>query len=101
MSKTSSSAESNATKERTVNAIQTVTLEVDDAIRLTVKDDGVGFDVSAADRVLSVGLPGMRDRMARLGGSVEILGDPGGTTLVASLPLERAQALAGGARSAA
>ena len=78
-----------------------VTLEVDDAIRLTVKDDGVGFDVSAANRVLSVGLPGMRDRMARLGGSVEIHADPGGTTLVASLPLERAQTLASGARSAA
>jgi signal transduction histidine kinase len=78
-----------------------VTLEVDGAIRLTVKDDGIGFDASAADRVLSVGLPGMRDRMARLGGAVEIYGDPGGTTLIATLPLDRAQAQDGGARTAA
>jgi len=76
-----------------------VTLEVDGDIRLTVKDDGVGFDASTAERVLSVGLPGMRDRMARLGGAVEIYGDPGGTTLVATLPLDRARA--GGARTAA
>ena len=80
-----------------------VTLDVDSAIRLTVKDDGVGFDASASDRVLSVGLPGMRDRMTRLGGAVEIHGDPSGTTLVATLPLERAQSQAqgSGARSAA
>jgi signal transduction histidine kinase len=78
-----------------------VTLKVADSIRLTVKDDGIGFDASAADRVLSVGLPGMRDRMARLGGAVEIRGDPNGTTLVATLPLENAQVQASGARSAA
>ena len=64
-----------------------VVLEVGETIRLTVKDDGIGFDASTADRVLSVGLPGMRERMARLGGTVHIHGDPSGTTLIASLPL--------------
>ena len=38
----------------------------------------------------------MRDRMTRLGGTVEIHGDPGGTTLVASLPLNLAAAMQGG-----
>ena len=78
-----------------------VSLDVDSMARLTVKDDGVGFDATAADRVLSVGLPGMRDRMARLGGTVEIYGDPGGTTLIATVPLEQAHAQDGVARSAA
>lgn len=64
-----------------------VALEVEeDAIRLTVKDDGIGFDESVADQVLGVGLPGMRERMARLGGAVRISGDPAGTTLIARLP---------------
>jgi len=65
-----------------------VVLEVGDAIRLTVQDDGIGLDTSAADTILGVGLPGMRERMARLGGSVQIHGDPRGTTLVATLPLD-------------
>src|SRR5690606_24244319 len=64
-----------------------VRLEVEDgAIELTVKDDGIGFDETVADRLLGVGLPGMRERMARLGGSVTISGNPAGTTLVARLP---------------
>ncbi|MBT2135402.1 PAS domain-containing protein [Croceibacterium sp. LX-88] len=64
-----------------------VALEVrDGVIFLTVKDDGIGFDDSASDRILGVGLPGMRERMARLGGSVVITGDPGGTTLIARIP---------------
>jgi signal transduction histidine kinase len=63
-----------------------VTLEVDDAIRLIVRDDGVGFDVSAAE-ILGVGLPGMRERMARLGGAVDISSNPAGTVLVANIPL--------------
>ncbi|KRA80340.1 PAS domain-containing protein [Altererythrobacter sp. Root672] len=67
-----------------------VALEVrDGTILLTVKDDGIGFDDSASDRILGVGLPGMRERMARLGGSVVINGDPGGTTLVARIPTGR------------
>lgn len=56
------------------------------AIELTVKDDGIGFDEKAAERVLGVGLPGMRERMGRLGGGVAISGDPSGTTLIARLP---------------
>ena len=78
-----------------------VTLEVADTIRLTVKDDGVGFDASAEDTILGVGVPGMRDRMARLGGAVHIQGDPGGTTLVATLPLGEPKAAHGLGRRAA
>jgi signal transduction histidine kinase len=64
-----------------------VTLNVDQtAIQLVVRDDGIGFDDSATEEGLGVGLSGMRDRIARLGGKFEIGGDPGGTTLIATLP---------------
>jgi signal transduction histidine kinase len=66
-----------------------VALELDEtAIRLTVKDDGVGFDESALEGLLGVGLAGMRERIVRLRGTFDIASDPGGTTLVASLPRE-------------
>ncbi len=73
-----------------------IRLEVDDAIRLTVRDDGIGFDASA-DEILGVGLPGMRERMARLGGAVEISSDPAGTVLVANIPLGTTGILRNGA----
>jgi PAS domain S-box-containing protein len=64
-----------------------VTLEVNEtAIRLTVKDDGVGIDEAAAEGLAGVGLLGMRERIKRLGGAFDISGDPGGTVLVATLP---------------
>ncbi|MBI4774302.1 MAG: PAS domain S-box protein [Deltaproteobacteria bacterium] len=56
---------------------------------LTVKDDGVGLgDVSSASH-RGIGLLGMRERVASLGGSIEIRSGRGkGTVLRAELPLE-------------
>jgi two-component system NarL family sensor kinase len=68
-----------------------VRLEVGEAIRLTVKDDGIGFAEAEPD-ILGVGLPGMRERMTRLGGQVRISADPGGTTLTATIPWPAATA---------
>ena len=57
-------------------------------LELIVRDDGVGFDVGAMLRTTSrLGLHGMQERVALLGGSVEILSTPGeGTTVRARLP---------------
>jgi signal transduction histidine kinase len=63
-----------------------VKLEVDSVIRLTVKDDGVGIN-SSEDEILGLGLPGMRERMTRLGGTLKISSDPSGTVLLATIPL--------------
>jgi two-component system, NarL family, sensor kinase len=57
---------------------------------LTVRDDGIGFDVSLADEMKSVGLPGMRERMERLGGEIELSSRPGRTTLIARMPRNNA-----------
>ena len=64
-----------------------VTIAQDDnAIRVSVDDDGCGFDPNA--RKHTFGLLGMAERVKILGGTIEIRSQPGqGTTIAASLPL--------------
>lgn len=57
---------------------------------LTVRDDGRGFDVAAVlrDRERGLGLFGMQERMALVGGSLSVRSRPGaGTEVVAKVPL--------------
>jgi PAS domain S-box-containing protein len=67
----------------------------DSALQLLVQDDGVGFDVRAAmSRAgvdASLGLQGMQERAAALGGIVDIKSQPGnGVEVLASFPLAQA-----------
>lgn len=56
-----------------------------------VADDGEGFDVEKAMDRGGIGLFGMRERAAMVGGSVVIDSDPGtGTTVTASVPVDTA-----------
>lgn len=56
------------------------------SIHLQVRDDGRGFDPS--DKHMGLGIAGMRERAASLGGKVTIVSQPGhGTTVEACLPL--------------
>jgi signal transduction histidine kinase len=72
-----------------------VTLEVgvhEDQLRLTVRDDGVGFDLEAERRRAraggSLGLLSLEERAALGGGALAIDSAPGrGTTLVLTLPV--------------
>jgi signal transduction histidine kinase len=83
-------------KAGTLSVDMTVT---DAALRATVSDDGIGFDVAgtlhrAADEEntspVGVGLISMRERLALLGGTVTISSEIGvGTTVEARLPLSR------------
>lgn len=58
-----------------------------EAVQLTVEDDGKGFDPSA-DAGEHIGLAGMRERMELLGGSLRVETGPGeGTTIHARLPV--------------
>jgi signal transduction histidine kinase len=66
-----------------------VTLAVDEAtIQLEVLDDGIGIDEAHLPTLeqLGVGLSGMRDRLTRLGGSLQLFGGSWGTTLLATVP---------------
>lgn len=54
------------------------------AVRLVVTDDGHGFDPTA--RSDGFGLGGMRDRLALVGGALDVSSSESGTTLIATLP---------------
>ncbi|CAN7441006.1 cache domain-containing protein [Variovorax sp. LjRoot290] len=60
----------------------------DDRVRLEVADDGVGFDVEAMqlDPKRGIGLRNMRERVASVGGRLEMRSGSGGTTIVADVP---------------
>jgi two-component system NarL family sensor kinase len=62
-----------------------------DCAMLTVRDDGVGFDVAGllrgpASVASGIGLRSIREQAAALGGRSEIQSGPAGTTLVVSVP---------------
>jgi len=60
---------------------------VDDTWRLDITDDGKGFDMAEADRPTSLGLIGMKERAARLGGQLTMESSPGkGTRVRAEVP---------------
>ena len=62
---------------------------IGDVVTLDVRDDGVGFTVSESDAAAppGFGLSGMRQRVARVAGSLAIESEPGGgTALSARVP---------------
>ena len=52
------------------------------AIQLQVSDDGIGFDPENPSETSGLGLRGMRERVQRLGGAVQIASAPGKGTKV-------------------
>jgi signal transduction histidine kinase len=70
-----------------------VSLRDGDALRLEVRDEGVGFDPSLGAG--NGGLRNMRDRLEAVGGTLVVDSAPGhGTRVVGTVPLERAPAAA-------
>jgi len=64
----------------------------DDRLRVSVRDDGKGFDVAVATREAiargSLGLLGMQERVGLAGGRLNVSSRPGeGSTIVAEFPL--------------
>jgi signal transduction histidine kinase len=70
-----------------------VTLQAGDPLRLTVTDDGIGFDAEAALRDgHGFGLESMQERARTVGGTLSIWSGPGqGAEISATLPRDRAQ----------
>ncbi|MHA7682379.1 cache domain-containing protein [Cupriavidus sp. PET2-C1] len=66
------------------------------ATRLTVQDDGAGFDVARMqlDPKRGIGLRNLRERIAALGGEFDIVSGPGSTRLSAAVPVVPAQSAA-------
>jgi PAS domain S-box-containing protein len=82
-------AVSNAARHGSASGVR-ISLERDGGgLRLDVTDDGCGFDTSRIRRAPGhLGLSGIRERAALLGGRAEIVSHPGrGTRVAVSLPL--------------
>ena len=53
-----------------------------DSLRVTIQDDGSGFDVNSSDRRAGLGLLSMRERAASIGATLEIISRPGSGTAI-------------------
>lgn len=79
----------NVVKHAGASRVEVGIVETDDEVAITIRDDGHGFDPEHANG--GFGLLGMRERVALLGGRLEIdSADGRGTTLTAQLPVRRA-----------
>jgi signal transduction histidine kinase len=66
-------------------------LRAEDKVRLTVSDDGVGFDPARNGNGFGVGLVNMRERVRQLSGNLEVESEVGrGTTVRAEVPFRGA-----------
>jgi len=77
----------NARKHARASRIEVGLVAGDGAVRVTVTDDGIGFDPEAAPD--GFGLPGRRDRLASVGGSLSVTSAAGeGTRLTAEVRVQ-------------
>jgi len=81
--------------------------QVDDTLRLTIEDNGCGFDTdetvkqSGTRSVGGLGLAGMRERLALLGGELQIESSVGvGTTIFARIAIDEREAITWSAKRA-
>jgi signal transduction histidine kinase len=77
----------NAVKHAKATSVEVLLSKEVNTVVLSVRDDGIGF-APAAQGNSGLGLAQMRERVAQLNGSLDILSSPGhGTTVVARIPL--------------
>lgn len=82
---------SNVVKHAGADRVSIVIGRRDGTVAATIDDDGSGFD-PAEVREDALGLLGMRERLALVGGTLEIESTPGGgTTVAAQVPLTAAE----------
>jgi signal transduction histidine kinase len=67
----------------------TVQRVTEDEVRLTISDDGVGFNIDGTPN-RGLGLISMRERVEAVGGTLSVFSKPGsGTRVIASAPIAR------------
>ena len=84
----------NAMKYAQVEDVFLTLKEVDGQLRITVMDEGIGFDVSnSTPQGTGLGMFGMRERVELVGGSLTIVSSlHEGTTVQADIPLKKERA---------
>lgn len=81
-------AVTNAVKHAQAASVRVQLTYKPDAVELTVRDDGCGFDATATPAAGHFGLTGMRERAARMNARLRIESRPGrGTTLTLTVPV--------------
>jgi signal transduction histidine kinase len=86
----------NVVKHARARAVSLAVARVGDRIRIGVEDDGVGLDTAGLRPAGGLGLFGVRQRLAHLGGRLTIDSAPGsGTRMVVFAPLEGARRTGG------
>jgi len=84
-----SEALNNALKHAAASAVSIRLSADEETVALEVRDDGRGFEPGGAAAPGGLGLRGMRERLAAVGGTVEIQSSPGaGTVVRARVPVE-------------
>ncbi|WP_040952859.1 sensor histidine kinase, partial [Gorillibacterium massiliense] len=79
---------SNALRHSKAGAMEIRFLRLSDGIRMTIKDDGVGFQLGVDEKHASYGLASMKERINEIGGSIHIVTAPGkGTRIEIRVPL--------------
>ena len=78
---------------RGVTSVSVVIDRIDSELRLTIEDNGSGFEAGAtgpqgARRSGGLGLAGMRERLALVGGYFEIESSSNGSTIFARIPVK-------------
>jgi two-component system, NarL family, sensor histidine kinase LiaS len=77
----------NALKHARATSV-TVRLAAPEQVELAIMDDGCGFDPDDAQNHSGIGLAGMQERVARLGGALALRAAPGkGTELWVTVPV--------------
>lgn len=93
----------NVARHAQANRVEVTIQKLDEAVRLTIKDDGKGFPAGVGARAKKsnrLGLLGMRERMEMVGGTFAIESVPGkGTTVTAQIPIGKTQTQLDHARS--
>jgi signal transduction histidine kinase len=84
----------NALRHARATVVRVTLRDEDDALRLVVEDDGIGFDPAAvgrsARRGANLGLLGMTERVHNAGGTIELESRPGaGSRIIARIPFQR------------
>jgi signal transduction histidine kinase len=81
----------NIAKHSQASTVNLSLLSSDGLLRLNVEDNGVGFEVKVAlEKQNSFGLAGMRERVALLGGNLEIVSRPRrGTRISVEIPIAK------------
>jgi PAS domain S-box-containing protein len=92
----------NAVRHADATAVRLRLVQDAQLIQCAIQDDGLGFDPRAtfsAGGKRGLGLPGMRERVEAVGGTLEVLSAPGeGTKLFLSIPQEKIHGLSHSAR---